>query len=112
MIRYRALVDQGTSAARAAQTLGLPPFAAGRVAEGARRHPMPELIAGLTWCLETDAAIKGGALSSVLAIERLVLALCEGSPPPSGRAATGPWWAGLSARREAIGVAGQPRNQP
>jgi DNA polymerase-3 subunit delta len=111
MIRYRALVDQGTGGSQAAQALSLPPFAAGRVAEGARRHTVPELIAGLTWCLETDAAIKGGALAPALAIERLVLTLCEGSPAPTGRTATGPWWPGLSARREAVGVARQARNQ-
>jgi DNA polymerase-3 subunit delta len=111
MIRYRALVDQGSGAVQASQALGLPPFAAGRVAQGAQRRSLLELIAGLTWCLETDAAIKGGALSPVLAVERLVLALCEGSPPPSARATTGPWWPGLSARCEAVGVAGQARNQ-
>ncbi len=111
MIRYRALVDQGAGAAQAARALGLPPFATNRVAEGARRRTAPELIAGLTWCLETDAAIKGGALSPALAIERLVLALCESSPPPSGRTTTGPWWPGLSARCEAVGVAGQAGDQ-
>jgi DNA polymerase-3 subunit delta len=111
MIRWRGLVDQGASEARASQALGLPPFAADRVADGAKRRDLPELLAGLTWCLETDAAIKGGALSPALAIERLVLALCDGSPAPSGRATTGPWWPGLSARREAVGVASQAGNQ-
>lgn len=111
MIRWRGLVDQGASEARASQALGLPPFAADRVADGAKRRGMPELLAGLTWCLETDAAIKGGALSPALAIERLVLALCGGSPAPSGRVTTGPWWPGLSARREAVGVASQAGNQ-
>lgn len=112
MLRYRALVADGVGASKAEQALGLPPFAANRVSEGARRRTLPELIAGLTWCLETDSVIKGGALSPALAIERLVLALCEGSPPPPGRAVTGAWWPGLSARGESVGVAGQARNQP
>lgn len=113
MIRYRALVDHGAAPSKAVHALGLPPFAATRVSEEARRRTLPELLGGLTWCMETDAAIKGGALSPSLAIERLVLALCEGSPPPPlDRAVTGPWWPGLSARREAVGVTGQARNQP
>lgn len=110
MIRYRALVDAGTSPSKARHALGLPPFAASRVSEGAQRRTLPDLIGGLTWCLETDAAIKGGALSPALAIERLVLALCQSPQPPPGRAVTGPWWSRLSARRQAVGVAGQARN--
>lgn len=112
MIRYRALVDEGTSPSKALHALGLPPFAATRVSEGAQRRTLPDLIGGLTWCMETDAAIKGGALSPALAIERLVLALCQSPQPPPGRAVTGAWWSRLSARRQAVGVAGQARNQP
>jgi DNA polymerase-3 subunit delta len=112
MLRYRALVRDGASASKATQALGLPPFAASRVSEGAQQWTMTELVGGLTWCLETDSAIKGGALSPALAIERLGVALCTGSPPPSGRAVTGAWWPGLSARGESVGVAGQARNQP
>lgn len=112
MIHYRALVDEGTAPSKALHALGLPPFAASRVSEGAQRRTLPDLIGGLTWCMETDAAIKGSALSPALAIERLVLALCQSSQPPPGRAVTGPWWSRLSARRQAVGVAGQARNQP
>jgi DNA polymerase-3 subunit delta len=112
MLRYRALVADGSSGSKASQALGLPPFAASRVSEAAQRRTMPELIGGLTWCLETDAAVKGGALSPAIAIERLVLALCASSPPPSGRALTGAWWPGLSARGESVGVLGKARNQP
>lgn len=110
MIRYRALVDRGTAPSKASHALGLPPLAANRVSKGAEKRTLPELVGGLTWCMETDAAIKGGTLSPALAIERLVMALCEGSPPSSDRAVTGPWWPGLSARCEAVGVAGQARN--
>ena len=112
MIRYRALVDEGAAPSKALHALGLPPFAASRVSEGAQRRTLPNLIGGLTWCMETDAAIKGGALSPALAIERLVLALCQSPQPPPGRAVTGPWWSRLSARWQAVGVAGQARNQP
>jgi DNA polymerase-3 subunit delta len=111
MIRYRTLVDRGTPPSMALQALGLPPPAANRVSKGAEQRTLPALIGGLTWCMETDAAIKGGALSPDLAIERLVLMLCEDSPPSSDRAVTKPWWPGLSARCEAVGVAGQARNQ-
>ncbi|MFZ5863592.1 MAG: DNA polymerase III subunit delta [Nitrospirota bacterium] len=112
MLRYRALIESGTAASAAAGALGLPPFAATRVADAAKRRSSTRLIAGLTWCLETDAAIKGGALQPTLAMERLVSALCEGEPAPTGRSLTGPWWPGLSARGDAVGVAGQSRNQP
>jgi DNA polymerase-3 subunit delta len=112
MLRYRALIEGGTSAAHAASALGLPPFVVARVADAAKRRPTARLVAGLTWCLETDASIKGGALQPALAMERLVSALCEGESAPSGRSLTGAWWPGLSARCDAVGVAGQSRNQP
>jgi DNA polymerase-3 subunit delta len=112
MLRYRALLADGVTASKATHSLGLPPAAASRVSEGAQRRALSELIAGLTWCLETDSAIKGGALPPALAIERLVWTLCEGSPPLPGRALTGAWWPGLSARGESVGVPGQARNQP
>ncbi len=111
MIRYRALVDQGVGPPKASHALGLPPFAAARVSESAQRRSLPELIEGLTWCLETDAAIKGGALAPALAIERLVLALCRRAQAPSGRTVTGAWWPRRSARGQAIGVAGQARHE-
>lgn len=112
MLRYRALVDGGATAAQASSALELPPFAASRVADAAKRRTAAQLIAGLTWCLETDAAVKGGALSPALAMERLVGVLCDGMTPPAGRSLTGSWWPGLSARVDAVGVAGQARNQP
>ncbi len=112
MLRYRALVEGGLAAAHAASALGLPPFAVARIADAAKQRPTARLIAGLTWCLETDAAIKGGALQPALAMERLVSALCEGESAPGGRSLTGPWWPGLSARCDAVGMAGQSRNQP
>jgi DNA polymerase-3 subunit delta len=111
MLRYRALVDGGATAAQASSALDLPPFAAARVGDAARRRTAAQLIAGLTWCLETDAAVKGGTLAPALAMERLVSALCDGTPP-SGRTLTGAWWPGLSARGGAVGAAGQARNQP
>ncbi|MFZ5875920.1 MAG: DNA polymerase III subunit delta [Nitrospirota bacterium] len=112
MLRYRALVEGGAAASAAANALGVPPFAAARVADAAKRRSSARLVAGLTWCLETDAAIKGGALQPALAMERLVSALCEGESAPTGRSLTGPWWPGLSARCDAVGMAGQSRNQP
>jgi DNA polymerase-3 subunit delta len=112
MVRYRTLLEGGATASSAANGLGLPPFAAARVADAAKRRSSARLIAGLTWCLETDAAIKGGALHPALAMERLVSALCEGESAPTGRSLTGAWWPALSARCDAVGVAGQSRNQP
>jgi DNA polymerase III delta subunit len=112
MLRYRTLVDGGATAAQASSALDLPPFAAARVTDAAKRRTAAQLIAGLTWCLETDAAVKGGTLAPALAMERLVGVLCDGLTPPAGRSLTGSWWPGLSARGDAIGVAGQARNQP
>lgn len=111
MIRYRALLDGGAAPGQAVRALELPPFAANRVAEAAQRHSLPELVAGLTWCLETDAALKGGSMAAGFAVDRLVTVLCGRLSAPVGRSVTGAWWTGWSARREAVGVAGQARDQ-
>ncbi|MEO5657808.1 MAG: DNA polymerase III subunit delta [Nitrospiria bacterium] len=112
MVKCRDAMDRGIPQAQMAQALEIPPFAVGRVMDAARVHRPADLIAGLTWCLETDAALKGGALAGPLAVERLVMALCEGAAaPPLERSLTGPWWPGLLARRQAVGVAGQTRDQ-
>jgi DNA polymerase-3 subunit delta len=111
MLRCVALAEDGVPTGRWATELGVPPFAVGRLREASRgRHPA-ELLAGLTWCLETDSALKGGAIAGSRALERLVIALGGGSgSPPAGRTLTGAWWSGLLARggrRGAVGSAGQ-----
>ncbi len=124
MIRCVALADERLPAGRMAQALEVPPFAVERLIEASKRRQLLELVAGLTWCLETDAALKGGALAGSLALERLVIALCRqgarptghgSAVPPSGRTVTGTWWPGLllrGGRRQAVGVTGQAGDQP
>ncbi|MBI3607687.1 MAG: DNA polymerase III subunit delta [Nitrospirae bacterium] len=124
MIRCVALADERLPANRMAQALEVPPFAVDRLIEASKHREPLELVAGLTWCLETDAALKGGALTGALALERLVIALCRQGDrpkapgavtPPSGRTVTGAWWPGLllrRGRRQAVGVTGQAGNQP
>jgi DNA polymerase-3 subunit delta len=124
MIRCVALTEEGLPAGRMAQALEVPPFAVERVIEASKHRDPLELVAGLTWCLETDAALKGGALAGSVALERLVIALCRqgnrptgpgGEAPPAGRTVTGPWWPGLllrRGRRQAVGVTGQAGDEP
>ena len=78
MVRYAALANAQTPAAQMAKTLGIPPFAVTRLMQAVRRRTLGELVSGLTWCLETDAALKGGALPGPLALERLVMMLGQG----------------------------------
>lgn len=112
MVRCRRLLDRGVPPGQMAQALEVPPFAVGRLVDATKAHRAGDLVRGLTWCLETDATLKGGALAGPLALERLVMMLCEGAvTSPPGRSLTGAWWPGLLARREAVGVTGQTRNQ-
>jgi DNA polymerase-3 subunit delta len=107
MARCRALLDQRVPQGRMASALGIPPRAVDPLLKAVRHRTPAELIAGLTWCLETDAALKGSPLDGSVAMERLVLALgggCnragtgDGPTQPPGRALTGAWWPGLRAR--------------
>ena len=107
MARCRALLDQRVPQGQMAGKLGIPPRAVDPLLKAVKPRSPSELLAGLTWCLETDAALKGGALDGSVALERLVLALCggrdragtgQGPAQPTGRALTGAWWPGLLAR--------------
>lgn len=107
MVRCRALLDQRVPHGRMASALGIPPRAVDPLLKAVRHRTSAELIAGLTWCLETDAALKGGPLDGSVAVERLVLVLCGGRDragtggepaPPLGRSLTGAWWPGLRTR--------------
>ena len=80
LIKARAALDGGAREADIQGLVGIPPFAVRNLVAQARRHPLPELAAGLGAIAATDRDLKGGRLDGHRAMERLVLRLM-GVPP-------------------------------
>jgi DNA polymerase III subunit delta len=77
--RARALLDAGTAPGALAGPLGVPPFAAGKLAGQARRFPLPALAGLLARLLDADAGVKTGRIDAVLALDLFVADVCRRS---------------------------------
>lgn len=79
MMHLSAMQAQRVPQAQIAKTLGVPPFALGRLSRQIGRRSFESLRASVGLCVQTDYDIKRGALREDAALERLMLQLAQGS---------------------------------
>lgn len=75
LLKARAAMDAGASRETILSEVGVPPFLLNNLMDQARRHSLAELARGLGAVTHADQGLKGGPLSSVRTMERLVLQL-------------------------------------
>ncbi|MEM7675377.1 MAG: DNA polymerase III subunit delta [Myxococcota bacterium] len=75
LLKARAAMDAGANREVILAEVGVPPFLLNNLMDQARRHSLTELARGLGAVTHADQALKGGPLSSVRTMERLVLQL-------------------------------------
>ena len=77
LLQAKSLLETGVSARETAGLMQVHPFVAQKCIGQARNFTPGELKSSLEKILETDADIKGGKQEAVLALELLIIALCE-----------------------------------
>lgn len=79
LLQARALLEQGTGEREIGSALNLPQFALHRILEQARRWRLSQLEAMHRRVLAADVQIKTGELDAPLALDLLVVELCDGA---------------------------------
>lgn len=77
IVKTKSMLDAGGTAQYVAEQLKVQSFVAQKCIRQARNFSMPELVAAMEKILDTDARIKSGRQEQVLALELLIIALCE-----------------------------------
>lgn len=77
IIRARSLLEAGCSDKQAAGQLQVHPYVAQKCIRQAKNFTLAELKAAMEKILLTDADIKGGRQEAMLALELLIIGLCE-----------------------------------
>ena len=77
ILKTKSMLEEGGTAKYVAEQLKVQSFVAQKCTRQARNFSMPELVAAMEKILATDASIKSGRQEPVLALELLIIALCE-----------------------------------
>lgn len=77
LIRTNALLAEGSMGKMLAGQLQVHPYVAQKCAKQARNFSLPELKAAIEKILAADYSIKSGHQEAVLALELLIISLCE-----------------------------------
>ncbi len=84
LIRAKDLREQGLTAGQVAGQMQVHPYVAQKCIQQAGNFSLPELKTALEKILAADADIKNGRQEAMLALELLIIALCE-KQPAAGR---------------------------